>query len=87
MDFKMKGEGVDIGATLQEIDRRLLAIEQKLWPPPADGSGTERYDHWTQHSDGTDYPGSYGVGPLKPFAVTEAERTRANWTPDPPKKA
>jgi hypothetical protein len=40
-----------------------------------DGSGTGRYgegDHWTQNSDGTDYPGSYGVGPtdaapLKPF--------------------
>ena len=45
----------------------------------ASGSGTGRYgegDNWTQHSDGTDYPGSYGVGPdgfgsdgqpLKPF--------------------
>jgi hypothetical protein len=30
-----------------------------------DGSGTGRYpegDNWTQHSDGLDYPGSYGVG-------------------------
>jgi len=39
-----------------------------LMPPLADGSGTGRYgdgaDHWTQTSDGTDYPGSYGVGPL-----------------------
>jgi hypothetical protein len=40
----------------------------------ADGSGTERYDNWTQHSDGTDYPGSYGVGPQKelpPFVPFE----------------
>jgi len=33
----------------------------------ADGSGTGRYgaghDNWTQTGDGTDYPGSYGVGP------------------------
>lgn len=49
----------------------------------APGSGTGRYgtdaDNWTQTGDGTDYPGSYGVGPkgsdgqpLKPFVpVTE----------------
>ena len=49
-------------------------------PGSGSGSGTGRYgegDNWTQHSDGTDYPGSYGVGPegigsdgqpLKPFA-------------------
>jgi hypothetical protein len=34
----------------------------------AAGSGTGRYgdgaDHWTQTGDGTDYPGSYGVGPV-----------------------
>ena len=32
-----------------------------------DGSGTGRYgdnaDHWTQTGDGSQYPGSYGVGP------------------------
>jgi hypothetical protein len=46
----------------------------------ADGSGTGRYgegDNWTQTGDGTDYPGSYGVGPeLKvgdPIRVIEAD--------------
>jgi hypothetical protein len=52
---------------LRSIDDRLQAIENKLWPKLEDGSGTERYDNWTQHSDGTDYPGSYGVGEQKPF--------------------
>jgi len=34
----------------------------------SDGSGTGRYgdgaNHWTETGDGTDYPGSYGVGPV-----------------------
>ena len=41
------------------------------------GSGTGRYgsaDHWTQTGDGTDYPGSYGVGPIEtdPHGTTGA---------------
>jgi hypothetical protein len=54
---------------IRNFDHRLRAIEGKLWPDGsgperyADGSGTERYaDNWTQVSDGTGYPGSYGVG-------------------------
>jgi hypothetical protein len=63
---------------IRSLDVRVKAIEDKLWPPVADGSGTERYDgsgtgryadNWTQVSDGSDYPGSYGVWGLerKPF--------------------
>src|ERR1700678_1575670 len=38
--------------------------------PEVAGSGTERYaDNWTQVSDGTDYPGSYGVGKLPPAVI------------------
>jgi hypothetical protein len=57
----IKGEQADIEGTFAWIERRLKCVEDKLWPPIADGSGTERYDNWTQHSDGLEYPGSYGV--------------------------
>jgi hypothetical protein len=50
---------------------KIVAIDVELTPvfePEEAGSGTGRYgdgaDHWTQNSDGTDYPGSYGVGPV-----------------------
>ena len=54
---------------IRNLDHRVRAIEEKLWPN-SDGSGTDRYvDNWTQVSDGSNYPGSYGVGEeLKPFA-------------------
>jgi hypothetical protein len=56
---------------IRNLDRRVREIEVKLFPQ-ADGSGTGRYpDNWTQIGDGTEYPGSYGVGAqsdeLKPF--------------------
>lgn len=47
---------------IRNLDRRVREIEVKLFPQ-TDGSGTGRYpDNWTQTGDGTDYPGSYGVG-------------------------
>ena len=60
-------QGADVEATFKWIEERLKVIEDHIWPPPADGSGTERYDNWTQTGDGTQYPGSYGVGEPKPF--------------------
>ncbi len=63
---KQIADSVDWSAApphVQALHERVQRIEDKLWPPVADGSGTERYDNWTQHSNGTDYPGSYGVGP------------------------
>ena len=57
---------------IRNLDARIQRIEDKLWPPVADGSGTERYDNWTQVSDGSNYPGSYGVSterkPFVPFS-------------------
>lgn len=69
---------------IRALDARLQALEDKLFPPVADGSGTERYDNWTQHSDGTDYPGSYGVGPeLKPFEPLPESAPEAEIPPAP----
>ena len=55
---------------IRDLDARIGRIEDNIWPN-GDGSGTGRYregTNWTQISDGTDYPGSYGVGPdKKPF--------------------
>ena len=50
---------------IRDLDARIGRIEDNIWPN-GDGSGTGRYregTNWTQISDGTDYPGSYGVGP------------------------
>jgi hypothetical protein len=83
--------------TLESVHARLTAVENHpalsipaLETREADGSGTGRYGehgNWTQVSDGTDYPGSYGVGKrdgvgsvgqeLKPFLPTEEERDAA----------
>lgn len=63
-------KGADIEGTFKWIEERLKRVEDKLWPH-ADGSGTERYDNWTQRSDGLDYPGSYGVGPNKVSATPD----------------
>jgi len=61
---------------IRDLDKRTRAIEQKLWPH-ADGSGTDRYDHWTQTGDGTGYPGSYGIktdGPIDPIKLGDSVR-------------
>lgn len=42
------------------------AVKEAVEEAKADGSGTLRYpdaENWTQTGDGTEYPGSYGVGP------------------------
>lgn len=69
---------------LRILDQRVQRIEDKLWPH-ADGSGTARYaDNWTQTGDGTDYPGSYGVGPVDTLKVGDTVRvTSAEGVVDP----
>ena len=85
MSYPEKSQ-LNLQIAVRELEQRLEAIEGKLWPQPADGSGTERYDNWTQVSDGKDYPGSYGVGdtskPLVPFAPTDEERANAGQAPE-----
>jgi hypothetical protein len=75
--------------TLRKFDDRLQAIEDKVFAN-SDGSGTARYENWTQRSDGTEYPGSYGVGPLgsdgqplKPFVPYSEPAPTAVVVPDP----
>jgi hypothetical protein len=51
--------------------------------PDSDGSGTGRYGahgNWTEHGDGTDYPGegvSFGVPQNKPFVPLDADAPEA----------
>jgi hypothetical protein len=79
-ESQLETGALNLQVVVRELEKRLEAIEGKLWPAAdgsgteryADGSGTERYaDNWTQVSNGKDYPGSYGVGPegqpLKPW--------------------
>jgi hypothetical protein len=75
--------------TLRKFDDRLQAIEDKVFAN-SDGSGTARYENWTQRSDGTEYPGSYGVGPLgsdgqplKPFVPYSESAPTAVVVPEP----
>lgn len=85
MSYPEKSQ-LNLQTVVRDLEKRLEAIEGKLWPSD-DGSGTERYaDNWTQVSDGKDYPGSYGVGdtskPLVPFAPTDEERANAGQAPE-----
>ena len=71
----------DLRIRVEALEGNLLPAQQRAhYVAPGslpDGSGTERYsdgsgtaryaDNWTQVSDGTDYPGSYGVGQQAPF--------------------
>lgn len=78
MSYPEKSQ-LNLQTVVRELEKRLEAIEGKLWPSD-DGSGTERYaDNW-------DYPGSYGVGdtskPLVPFAPTDEKRANAGQAPE-----
>jgi hypothetical protein len=51
---------IELQQTVRELEERLHRVEKVVFHID-DGSGTGRYDNWTQHSDGLEYPGSYGV--------------------------
>lgn len=89
VDSEGKPRGVSDGIRIVAIDLALTPVLEE-----APGSGTGRYgdgaDHWTQTGDGTDYPGSYGVGatgsqgePLKPFVPYSPDPAEAAAPGDP----
>ena len=71
IENRLESGSIQLQLEVESIEARLARVEAKLWPPIEEGSGTGRYDHWTQTGDGKDYPGSYGVGELKPFDHSE----------------
>lgn len=68
MSLRMNPSGnIELQQTVRELEERLHRVEKVVFHID-DGSGTGRYDNWTQTGDGTEYPGSYGVGAeKKPF--------------------
>ena len=71
----------DLRIRVEALEGNLVPAQQRAGYEPVSGSGSERWpdgaDHWTQTGNGTDYPGSYGVGPeetdgLIPFVPLSA---------------